>query len=129
MKKKLILSFLLSLLLISSYSFVRGTFLGHIETTYCGTVVEVQNQPHQSKSVTYYDQYILMNFDSIGMKAIQVDMTTAMSRHPGDRCCFALNERQSNSPEYTKHEWMGIGGLTSMLILIVIIIGIALDFK
>jgi hypothetical protein len=26
-------------------------------------------------------------------------------------------------------EWMGIGGLTSMLILIVIIIGIALDFK
>lgn len=127
MKKTLILSFLLSLLLISSYFFVRGRFLEHIETTYCGTVVEVQNQPHQSKSITYYDQYILMNFDSIGMKAIQVDMTTFMSRHPGDRCCFALNERQCNSPEYTKHGWMGLIGAASMVILIFIIIIIYLD--
>jgi hypothetical protein len=57
------------------------------------------------------------------MEAIEVDMTTFMSRKKGDRVCFMLNERQRHSTDCDKHELMGTFGLIMILILIIIIIG------
>jgi hypothetical protein len=123
MKRNIILALLLSMLMIAGYSFVSGTYYLHKEEIQCGTVIEIQNQPYKSKSVTYYNHYLLVNFDSIGMEAIEVDMTTFMSRKKGDRVCFMLNERQSHSTDYDKHELMGTFGLIMIFILIIIIIG------
>jgi hypothetical protein len=109
------------MLFLSIYIFVRGFSLAHKEEKYCGIVVETQNQPYSGKHEIYYEQYILVNFDSIGMKAIRVDMTTFMSHKKGDKICFMLDENQvSNS---TKHFSMFIFGLIATIILIFVIIG------
>jgi hypothetical protein len=101
--------------------FVRGFSLAHKEEKYCGTIIEIQNQPYKGKHDISYNQYILVNFDSIGMKAIQVDMTTFMSHKKGDKICFMLNENQVDYS--TKHFSMFILGVILTVILIFVIIG------
>lgn len=120
MKYKILL-FLILMLFLSIYMFVRGFSLAHKEEKYCGTIIEIQNQPYKGKHDISYNQYILVNFDSIGMKAIQVDMTTFMSHKKGDKICFMLNENQVDYS--TKHFSMFILGVILTVILIFVIIG------
>lgn len=124
MVKKIIV---IILLLISSFCFFDGCQKTSLKIRQCGTVVLVQNQPYQSKAVTYYDQYLLVNFDSTGMEAIKVDMTTFLSHKKGDRVCFILNPKQMHSPDHVKYEMMASLGLFFTLILIIITIGVFVD--
>ena len=119
--KNNILLVLITMLFLSIYMFVRGFSLAHKEEKYCGTIIEIQNQPYKGKHDISYNQYILVNFDSIGMKAIQVDMTTFMSHKKGDKICFMLNENQVDYS--TKHFSMFILGVILTVILIFVIIG------
>jgi hypothetical protein len=66
----------------------------------------------------------LINFDSVGLEAIKVDMTTFMSQKKGDRVCFMLNERQMHSPDCAKHELIAVIGLCLTVLLFFIIIGV-----
>lgn len=85
-------------LIISIYICITGFNNASKETQYCGTIVEIFNKPHHELQTNnyyvYYEQYFLVNFDSIGLKAIKVDMTTFMSNHIGDKVCFMLDKGQ-----------------------------------
>jgi hypothetical protein len=75
--------------------FILGCYLTSLsnkKVRHCGTIIEIQNQPYKVKYEIYYDQYFLVNLDSVGMKAIKVDMTTFMSHKKGDKICFTLTE-------------------------------------
>lgn len=123
MKNKIIIVVLILLLIVSVNILVSGIYLAKKEHKYCGTIVEIQNQPYKGKHEIYYQQYFLVNFDSIAMKAIEVDMTTFMSHKKGDKICFMLDERQIGSTSANKHFLMFMFGTIFTIILLFVIVG------
>jgi hypothetical protein len=118
------LGFLISMLILAVNIFSSGLYLfTSREQRQCGTIVEIQKQPHNGKHEIYYEEYFLVKFDSIGMKAIEVDMTTFMSHKKGDKICFMLDESQINSPDFDKHFLMFVFGFPSAIILLIVIVG------
>lgn len=123
MKNKIVIVVLILLLILAVNMLVSGIYLNKKEHKYCGVIVEIQNQPYKGKHEIYYEQYFLINFDSIAMKAIEVDMTTFMSHKKGDKICFMLDENQIGSTIANKHVLMVLFGLVSVIILLFVITG------
>jgi hypothetical protein len=95
------------------------------EKVYCGTTQGIETQLKSVKYGTRTDYYVLVNFDQIGTRLVDVNSETFYTTKPGERICFNLSNRFVYGNKKTT--FMGITGLTlsiivDFLILILIII-------
>lgn len=76
------------------------------EATYYGTVESVGTKEHAVKHGTSTDLYLLVNFDKLGKKAVDVSPTTFYSTKEGERVGFAYDNRHIYGEKSTMLEFM-----------------------
>ena len=63
------------------------------EKTYCGTVLSIESALRKEKHGTNTKYHLLVNFDEIGTRLVDVTPETFYTRSEGTRVCFDLSNR------------------------------------
>lgn len=59
---------------------------------YCGTVIKKSDEEVTIKHGTRTELYLIVNFNGIGIKSINVETNTYFTKNKGDEVCFKLSD-------------------------------------
>lgn len=106
-----------------AYKFFATIHEDLIEKTYCGTVIKHSSEERVVKYSTTIDRYLLIDFDDISTRAIEVTPTTYMNTNNGDRVCFTLSNERVNGTVANGYLII-VGGLGAMVDVILVFVGL-----
>ena len=105
------------------YSFATKADERQKETRYCGIITKKSEDETKIKHGVRTELYLIVDFEKIGTKAINVDPNTYFTNNKGDAVCFKLNDYDINNSRKDSSILSEILLMIKFLIMIITLMG------
>jgi len=110
------------------YNFISSTDKDRVDKQYCGKVVKKSDEEVTIKHGSRTDLYLIVEFDQIGLRSIEVEPNTYFTHNKGDRVCFGLNNYDLNGRKQMTFKESALDLLKFLFMFLIGIANIVLIF-